>query len=250
MSPFVERLRAGDLLVGTFVSTASPAIASILAESDLDWIVIDAEHGVPDLHAAALCVQIAVARLPVLVRAPLFNRRALEALLDAGATGVILPRIGSTPDARAALAATSYGGGRGLARTVPRWHWGADTSDALAADSELVRIIQIETVEALDAVAEIARLDGVDALFLGPADLGLDLQRKNRTTSVAEAADAVAAAASAAGKVAATLLGSADELETWVRRGYRLLAVSGDVRLVGEGARAIAEAAAAARSAR
>jgi 2-keto-3-deoxy-L-rhamnonate aldolase RhmA len=241
---FAERLRAGELLVGTFLSSASPAIASVIADGGLDWLVVDAEHGVPDLHGASLCVQVALPRLPALVRVPPGDRRTTEALLDAGAAGVVLPRVDSVEAARAFVALTRYGDERGFARAVPRFRWGTDTSDPLAADATVARVVQIETAGALADAEEIARLDGVDALFLGPNDLALDLRRHGLSTGPDEAAELVVAAARAAGKAAGTLLGDAVALGAWVERGYRLLAVSGDVRFVAEGVRSVVETAA------
>ncbi|HEY4346557.1 MAG TPA: aldolase/citrate lyase family protein [Gaiellaceae bacterium] len=241
---FASRVRARELLVGTFISSASPAIAEAAATGGLDWLIVDLEHGVSDGAAANGIVRSLSPRLPVLVRTPPDNPHAAELALDAGATGIMLPRMESADEAGSAFARTSYAHSRGLARAVAAWDWGAKTGDPLAADAQIVRIAQIETVAALAAAEAIAALPLVDALFLGAVDLALDARRLNATVDAEDAAARVAAAAARAGKAAGAMIGAADQVEGWHARGFSLLACSADVRIVAEhSARVAVEAA-------
>ena len=238
----VEAVRRGDLTVGTFLSSASAVVADVAARGGLDWLVIDLEHGVPDLSAAAGIVRSLRTNVPVLARTPPSDRHSTEAMLDAGAAGIIIPRVEGAVSATAELGITQYAGGRGLARTTPRFGWGADTTDPLDVDHLILRVVQIETTASLDEVETIAALPMVDVLFLGPADLRLDLRRHERDSSTAleSAACRVVAAARSASKVAGTLVRSVDVLEEWWMLGYTFLACSADVLMVADGARGIA----------
>jgi 4-hydroxy-2-oxoheptanedioate aldolase len=166
------------------------------------------------------------------VRTPPDSPHAAEVVLDAGAAGIVVPRLDSAPEAAAILARTSYAHGRGLARAVSAWSWGANAGDAYAADSEILRVAQIETLEALRQVDAIAALPLVDALFLGATDLALDARRRGETLEDGVAEARVAAAAAAAGKASGALLASPADLSRWHAGGYSLLACSADVRVV------------------
>lgn len=246
---FAARVRTGDLVVGTFISSASPAVAEAAASGGLDWLIVDLEHGVADPAAAYGIVRSLSPRLPVLVRTPPDSPHAAELALDAGATGIMLPRIDSADEANAAFARTSYTRTRGLARAVGAWNWGADTGDVFSADERIVRIAQIESVAALADADAIAALAVVDVLFLGAIDLALDARRRDHAFDADEASARVAAAAAGAGKTAGALLGSSDQLGDWHGRGYSLLACSADVRVVAEYTAAVAVAAARLRRA-
>jgi len=242
--PMAARVRAGELTVGVFVSSASSAIAEAATSGGLDWLIVDLEHGVVDLASAYGIVRSLSPRLPVLVRVPPDSPHAAELALDSGAAGVVLPRIESAEEANAMLSRTSYAHGRGLARAVSAWGWGADAGDPLAADERILRIVQIETLAALAEADAIAALPLVDVLFLGATDLALDARRREQALDPDDAAARVAAAAAGAGKAAGALLGGPDQIASWHERGYALLACSADVRIVADYcARTAAEAA-------
>jgi 2-keto-3-deoxy-L-rhamnonate aldolase RhmA len=241
-STLAARVRAGQLTVGTFVSSASTAIGDVVGRGGLDWMVVDGEHGVPDLAAAAAIARSARATTPVLARTPSRDPHRVEVMLDAGAVGVVIPRVDSAAEAEAELAATQYARSRGLARAVPAFGWGAMADrDPLEVDADVLRVVQIETAAALDAVEEIAALPAVDVLFLGPGDLALDLRRTGRhETTLEAAAERIASASRSASKAAGTLVGSPGDLAPWVEKGYSFLACSADVRFVAEGVERIA----------
>lgn len=176
----------GDILatasrtqIGIWVCSGNPTIAEICAGSGADWLLIDAEHGPNGLESILAQLQ-AVAAYPVapLVRAPIGDPVIIKQLLDLGAKNLLIPMVDSAEQAEALVRATRYpplgvrGVGAALAR-ASRWN---RVDDYLARAHELVSLfVQIETATAVDAVAEIAAVEGVAGLFIGPSDLAASM---------------------------------------------------------------------------
>jgi 4-hydroxy-2-oxoheptanedioate aldolase len=168
-----RRLRAREQLIATWLDLGSPASAEIAAAAGFDAVVIDLEHGAGDEAAAR--AQIAATGGTVLVRTPDGGTQAGR-MLDAGAAGVIFPRVASAAEARELAAAIRYARRRGVSPYARSNRWGAgDGSWREDADAAIACLIQIERAAALEEVDAIAALDDVDALFVGPADLSNDL---------------------------------------------------------------------------
>lgn len=170
-------MQAGHIMTGTFVKTPSYELVEVLAKSELDFIALDAEHCAFDRGRLDMCLAIARALdFPTLVRVPSSDAHQILNALDSGATGVILPHIDSIEKAEAAIKACRFGkGGRGYAGST-RWAGFATRkmSDNLArSESETVVILQIEEPEGVDLIEDIAALEGVDGIFVGPADLAV-----------------------------------------------------------------------------
>lgn len=177
---FRQRLLRGDALFGTFVKTPHYQIVELLAKAGLDFIVLDAEHAPYD--KAALDASIMAARLiglPVLVRVCDNRPETPLAVLDMGATGVVIPHVGSAVTARAVARAGRYNGGtRGFSNSTRAGGYGATPLSAHIeqADREVVVIGQIEDAAALDVLDEILSVDGIDCFFIGRADLMVSLE--------------------------------------------------------------------------
>lgn len=170
------RMRAGDPLCGVFVKTPDVQIVEVLAHAGLDFICFDAEHSPYD--RGRLDASLAVARAlgqPALVRVPVGTPAEILKALDAGALGVVVPHCADVETAEAIAQAAHFGhGGRGFAGST-RWAGFATKpmADVLAMDEETIVIGQIEEPEGVEAAAEIAAVDGIDGLFVGPADLAV-----------------------------------------------------------------------------
>lgn len=171
------RMAAGDIMTGTFVKTPAYEVVEVLAKSRMDFIALDAEH--VGFDRGRLDASLALARandFPALVRIPDGAPSQILGVLDSGATGVIVPHVDSVEKAKAVIKACHFGhGGRGYAGST-RWAGFATRpmQDVLAqSQKETVAIIQIEEPEGVEAVEEIAALDGLDGIFLGPADLAV-----------------------------------------------------------------------------
>jgi 2-keto-3-deoxy-L-rhamnonate aldolase RhmA len=223
VSDLRQRMRAGEELLGTFLDLGSALAAEVTAGAGFDWLVVDLEHGAGAREATL--AQLQAARAPVIVRVPSAGSEETGWVLDHGAAGVLVPRVHGIRDAARAEAASRYGGARGLDPGSRSSAFGRDADYAERADEERVVMIQIETRGALDAVDEIAALPGVDALFVGPYDLGvaLGVTPGAATPEVQEAAGRVAAAARGHGKAAAVFLGDPVLAPAYRSLGFTLI---------------------------
>ncbi len=174
---FRAKLAAGERLVGTFIKTPTPHMVEIAALSSLDFVVLDAEHAPYDPPALDLSIMAGrAAGLDVLVRIPTATSYWMQQALDLGAAGVVVPQIQSTQAAQAmARAARFEDGDRGYSNSPRAGEYGTTDMPTYIrnADGGAAVIIQIENPQAVDNVKEIAAVPGVDALFIGRADLAV-----------------------------------------------------------------------------
>jgi 2-dehydro-3-deoxyglucarate aldolase/4-hydroxy-2-oxoheptanedioate aldolase len=229
---FRERLQSRELTVGTFLGLGSPLAAEVAAAAGVDWVLVDCEHGAAGDDVVSPTVIAASAYgVPALVRVESADRIRIGRALDAGAAGIMIPRVTGVNEARDAVAHLFYPprGDRGVATYNRANQWGADL-DALDGAIHACAIVQIETRGALDAVADIAALDGVDLVFVGPLDLSyaLGCPRQYDHPDFLAALGAVVAAASAAGIPAGILAPDAESAARHIDRGFRFIALSSD----------------------
>ena len=241
MSALRERIRAGELLSATWIKTPHPHVVEVLALSPLDVLVLDAEHAPFDREALDLCILGARATgKPVLVRPPHNHPTAILQALDGGANGVILPHVRSAADAEAAVLACHYcPAGRGFAGSTRA---AAYTTLGMAAHRDAARsvvvIAQIEDAEALDAIDAIASVEGLDALFIGRADLTVSLGARSPDDAiVVEAVERICAACVAAGRPVGMFLSRPADVPIWRERGATLFVLRSDQEFLLAGAR-------------
>lgn len=243
---FRQRLRAGELLAGTWVKTPHPHVVEVLADGPLDCLVLDAEHAPFDRAALDHCLLAARGKAAAaLVRPPSAAPHHILNALDCGAAGVVAPHIRTAADAEALVAACRYGpGGRGYAGSTRAAGYGTvpmathrHAGDALAA------IAQIEDADALDDLDAIARTPGLDALFVGRADLTLSLDAESPDAPEVEAAVArIVAAGRAAGIATGMFLPRTADVARWRAAGATLFLLESDHQFLRAGAAALAEA--------
>jgi 2-keto-3-deoxy-L-rhamnonate aldolase RhmA len=227
-----SRLRAREQLIAAWLDLGSPATAELTAAAGFDAVIVDLEHGFGDEAAAR--GQIAAAGGPVLVRTPEGGAQAGR-MLDAGAAGVIFPRVGSAGEARELAAAVRYAGGRGVSPFARSNRWGAGGGAwREEADAAVACLVQIERASALDDVGAIAALDDVDALFMGPADLSNDLGLPPDLAGaeLRAAAERIAGAAAAQGKAAAIHLPGPEPAADVRAIGFSFLSCSFESQLL------------------
>lgn len=222
-----QRLAAGDALWGSFLKTPSPILVEVLAGAGLDLLCIDAEHAPFDRLAIDGCIMAGRAGgLATLVRTPTAAAEHILSALDCGADGVLLPHIRSVEEARAGVAAATYGrGGRGYAGSSRAAGYGTvRIPDHLAASGERsVTIAQIEDVEAVELVEAIARVDGLDALFVGRIDLTIALGETDPDApAVVAAVERVLAAGAAANMPVGMFVPRDADVAYWRDKGARL----------------------------
>lgn len=242
-SGFRARLQAGETVIGAFANLGSSLTAEILAIAGYDWLVVDLEHGAGDEPTLLTQLQaVAYTGVPVLARVEGIDPARVLHALDLGADGVLVPRLRSARDARACVDACRYAGGRGVARYNRSWHWGLTSRTNDDVDAEVVCAVQIETAEALEAVDEIAAVDGVDVLFVGPVDLAhsLGLQCPADDPRLLERVAAVPRAARENGKSAGMLVGTIEQARAYRQLGFNFLGCGSDGSLLATSAQSTA----------
>lgn len=250
-----ERLAAGDVVVGAWLTIPDAAAAEIMAGTGFDYVLIDTEHApwsLESLQMAMLAFR-GVDTVPI-VRVPWNDHVHIKQALDLGAEGILAPMVRTLAEAKALLGACRYPpeGSRGFG---PRRAsaYGRDTDAYVAAANRGVIVIpQLEDVRTVDEIDAILALDGVDALCIGPNDLSgsIGAMRQHDHPVVVDAIERTLALARAHGvAVSAGVTLPAERQRAWVERGAKMILVASDVELLARGATETLDAARAAFSA-
>ena len=243
---FREKMLSGAPLAGTFLKTPSIEIIEVLSKSGLDFLCLDVEHAPFDRARMDGCMAVARALdFPMLVRVGDGSPREILQALDAGAVGIVVPHVDSVEKAQAVAKAARYGhGGRGYAGSS-RWAGYATRPMPEILEqsrNETVVIAQIEEPEGVDAAAGIAGVDGVDALFVGPADLSVAYGYDHQTSDELMAAlESVGKATKDAGKAYVTFVPNAEKAKEWQKYGLSVFFVGSEHSWMLNGAKAVAE---------
>jgi 4-hydroxy-2-oxoheptanedioate aldolase len=231
---FRTRVLKGDALAGTWLNLGSPITAEMAGLCGFDWVVLDHEHG-PGTDTTIVHQLQAVAATPAvaLVRIAFNEPTRFKRVLDAGARGVMVPYVSTPAEAEAAVAAMRYPprGIRGVAKLTRSTGFGLTFDEYFAHAHEwLVTALQIETAQAVTNAPAIAKIDGVDVLFVGPMDLttSLGISGQYEHPKAIEAFKAVAGAARAAGKAAGILLQSPAHVTMCRGMGFSFIALGSD----------------------
>jgi len=227
------RLRNGETLVGMFIMLPSAAVVEMVGYAGFDYVILDGEHGAAGTETLENQLRAAdAAGIPALVR--ICGQTPAEILhaLDAGACGIVVPHVLNADQARALVEAAHYPpkGRRGIATTTRAGRHGMVTlNEHLSiAENEVLVIPQIEDADAVPHAAAIAGVDGVDGVFVGPADLSLSLGYPGNPAhpEVAAIIDQLARDVRAAGKGTATFTKTVDETRALEQRGYQMMCFS------------------------
>jgi 2-dehydro-3-deoxyglucarate aldolase len=231
---FKRRLLAGETLIGCWCSLANPITTEILGVAGFDWLLLDGEHSpndvttfVPQLMALKDSASAPVVR-------PSWNESVeIKRLLDAGFYNVLVPFVQSADDARRAVAATRYppAGIRGVSVAQRSNRFGTVKDYFAGIDAQICVLVQIESRAGLAAAAEIAAVDGVDGVFVGPSDLAAGLGQLGNPAhpSVQEAIAAIFQATKAAGKAAGILTPVEADARRYLAMGATFVAVGSDL---------------------
>jgi 4-hydroxy-2-oxoheptanedioate aldolase len=236
-------VRAGDPTLGTFLGTASAITAEVCAAAGFDWVLLDLEHGAGGEEQVRDVVPAAGSYgVPTVVRVETDARIRMGRVLDNGAAGIMLPRMDSAEQVGAALTHLRYPplGDRGVATYNRACRFGLDPGALDRADEEVLVVVQVESAAAVAAADEIAALDGVDVLFVGPRDLSHDLGVPGDTTAPAfvEALDTVLAAARRHGKAGGLLVNDGAAAAQRLEQGWAFVAIGSDSTLLAAASRA------------
>lgn len=244
-----RRILAGETLFGAWASLGSPGSAELVGRAGYDWVVVDMEHGnTTESELLAHLNAIEVSGSAALVRPQSGERLRIGRALDMGAAGIVVPRLDTVEQVREAVTFLRYppAGQRGVALLTRGARLGTVNHAGVAAlNDDIVGIVQIESPSALAAADELAAIDGVDVLFVGPADLshslGIPGQFANET--YLDALRKVVAACRAHGKAPGILLYDHATFRPHLELGYTFIGLGADVSFVNEGAKAALAAA-------
>lgn len=254
MKNLKKRLQQGETLNGCWLNLGSPLTAEIVGLSGFDWVLIDLEHGAGTEKDVLAQLQ-ALESTPTVafVRVESSDSARISRVLDMGAAGVMCPKVNNAIEAKKVINGLHYPpfGNRGVAKMVRATGFGQNFQTYYDASKEsLLGIIQIETVEALNHLDEIAALEGVDVLFIGPADLSMELGIFGQFDNpiFIHALQKIILAAQKAGKSTGILFFNPDDYQKYHDMGIRFIACGADATFVADGARAMAKKLAAARA--
>ena len=240
---FRDRTLAGEALFGLFLDLGSPTSAELCAATGYDWLLVDLEHGAAtEADLLALLHAVEVGGSTALVRPQSGERIRIGRALDMGARGIMVPRLESAAQAEEAVTFLRYppDGIRGVATRVRGAGLGAVAhADVKRLNERVVGIIQIESVGGLRDADAIAALDGVDVLFVGPADLShsLGIPGQFQHADYLGALDRVVAACRAHGKAAGILVYDTAVVPRHLELGFTFVGIGADGAFVADTAK-------------
>ena len=242
-------LASGDQpVVGIFHSSGDPTAAEILAGTGFDYLLIDGEHSPLSLGTIQSVLR-AVAAYPTLgmVRVPANDEVLIKQYLDLGAQTLVVPMVDSVEEARAAARAVAYPpkGVRGVGSALARsGRWNRIPDYLVRARETITLIVQAESADSVANITEIAAVEGVDGVFIGPSDLAASMGLIGEQThpDVVAAVKHVITEVKAAGKFVGVNAFAQDQARDYLAAGADFVNVGADVALLANGSRALLEA--------
>lgn len=233
--------------IGMWVCTGSPLVAEICAGAGLDWLLIDGEHSPIGLETTSALLQ-AVAPYPVtpVVRAPSDDAVVLKQLLDLGVQNLLVPMVDTAEQAAAVVRAVRYPprGIRGVGSALSRGaRWNRVVGYMADADQHVSLFVQVESTTGVENAADIAAVDGVDGVFVGPSDLAASMGVLGQQThpDVTAAVRATFEAVRAAGKPVGVNAFDPAVARSYLEAGASFVLVGADVALLARGSEALAD---------
>ncbi len=238
---FKARLLRGDRLIGTMLTLNSPEVVELLVGAGFDWLFIDGEHAPLSIKDIQRILQVASPDTPCLVRLPAANETYVKQALDIGAAGIIVPQVNSAAQAEQIIHWAKYTpeGSRGVGISrANRYGFGFQAYIDSANDS-LTVVLQAEHIEAVENIASIVRVPGVDAIIVGPYDLSASLGKLGLVDDleVVEAIERVTAACQKAGVPLGIFGLDATSVIPYIQKGYTLITAGIDTLFLGQAAR-------------
>ena len=232
---------------GLWQSLASSYSAEICASAGFDWLLFDGEHA-PNTVSTLLAQLQAVSAYPLepVARPPIGDPVLIKQYLDIGFRSLLIPMVGSAEQARSLVAATRFPptGIRGVAGMTRASGFGGRAGYLAEAHKDICLILQIENRAGLEAIAEIAAIDGVDALFIGPSDLAGSLGHLGDPghAEIQEAISRAIKATKNAGKAVGIFAMSVETARQYAENGVCMISVGTDIGMLANGARSLRRA--------
>jgi 2-dehydro-3-deoxyglucarate aldolase len=244
MNAFRQLLKASGAHppVGTWIGSANPVVAEAIGCAGFDWGLVDMEHAPLDVAGLVNMLQaVASTKMVPVVRVPWNDAVTVKRVLDAGASTIMFPFVQTADEARRAVAATRYPpeGVRGMAGTSRATRFGTTPNYFRTANQSIGVIVQVETPQAIEQIDAIAAVDGVDAFFIGPADLSAAMGHIGELThpAVLGLMSRAVQRCKAAEIPVGTLGAGTDAVAQYRAIGFDYVAVSSDIGFMMRGAR-------------
>ncbi len=238
-----ELLRSGKPAIGMLLQLPNASVVEILAQSGFDWLLIDSEHGPIDVETLhAMIRATAGTNTTPVVRVARNLDWLAKRVLDIGALGVMMPAVNSAQEALEAVHAVRYppDGIRGFGPTFAALRWGLAGADYVKqANDEVMAIVQIEHIDAVECIEEILAVPGLDLPLIGPYDLSgsMGLLGQVQHPRVQEAIERVLAAGKKANLPVGIFGITAEEVNTYLDAGFKAILVGVDAALLASAAR-------------
>jgi len=245
-NPFKGALKSNKTQIGLWSSLSSNYSVEVIAGAGFDWILLDCEHSPNDLESLLAQLQAAApyATHPV-VRVPWNDMVNIKRVLDVGAQSLLIPYVSTAEEARAAVSYTRYppAGVRGVAGTTRATRFGRIKDYARRAHEEICVLVQVETQAAVDNIEAICAVEGVDGVFIGPADLHASLGYTGEIANpkVKPMIDEAIKRIRKAGKAPGILTTVEADARRWLECGALFVAVGSDVGILARGAESQAD---------
>jgi 4-hydroxy-2-oxoheptanedioate aldolase len=242
---FKRALKAGKAQIGLWSSLSSNYSVEVIAGAGFDWILLDTEHSPADLENLLTQLQ-AAAPYPAhpVVRVPWNDMVTIKRTLDVGAQSLLIPYVSTADEARSAVSYTRYppAGVRGVAGTTRATRFGRIKDYAGRAHEEICVLVQVETQAALDNIDAICGIDGIDGVFIGPADLHASMGYPGEIANpkVKPLIDDAIRRIRKRGCAPGILTPSEADARHWLECGALFVAVGADVGILARGAEALA----------
>lgn len=242
---FKRSLRNRKLQIGLWSTLCSNLVAEILAHSGFDWILLDTEHSPNELPGLLTQLQ-AMGRgtAAAVVRAAWNDAVLIKRILDIGAQSILLPYVQTADEAKRAVEAVRYPprGLRGVSASSRASQFGRMQDYFAQADEQICLLVQVETAAALEQLESIAAVEGVDGVFIGPADLSASLGHLGnaRHPQVQRALEDAARRLRDLGKAAGILTAVEEDARRYIDWGYTFVAVGVDTVLLARAADGLA----------
>jgi len=238
-------LRAGKPQIGLWASLSSNYTAEIVAGAGFDWMLIDTEHSPADIETVLQQIQAASAYpTAAVVRVPWNDMVTIKRYLDIGVQSILIPQVANATEAKNAVAYTRFPpeGLRGVAGATRATRFGRIKDYFTRAQEELCVLVQVESGAALGEIEAIAKVDGIDGIFIGPADLhaSLGYTGERAHADVLPKIDDAIARIAKAGKAPGILTDSEELARRWLKLGATFVAVGTDASILARGADALA----------
>lgn len=233
---FTQRLQQNELLIGTMLTIPAPEVAEMVSKCGLDWLFMDGEHSPLSILDWQRMIQAVAGRCSCILRVPGNTEMEIKKALDIGAHGIIAPKVNTAAEAIQIVSWCKYPPrgerGVGLARAQG---YGLDFGEYVAsANDDLAVIIQVEHIDAVSNIEDIAAVEGLDAVFIGPYDLSASMGKMGQIedSEVIAAIDKVFKACRRKNMPLGYFAVGVDGVRPYIAQGYRLICAGVDAAFI------------------